>query len=186
MRAIIHGKQVLENTLVKTFNGITQSNQYLVASSDSNVKLTIDSNSATHSLILNWHGNLPIDRGGLNNSTFTEDRILIANSDKTAIVSSDYKFNDAGESSTDIWSAGKVKQQLTIFQTRKVEFMIGDGEKTSFVLDHNLGTKFVIVQIFESESGEAVEAAVSRPDENNVVVSFSKPPLEDQYSVVII
>ncbi len=186
MRGTIHGKQVLDNTLVKTLNGVTQSNQYIVANSDSNVVLTIDSNTATHSFALGWQGKLPIERGGLNNSVFTEDRILVVNSDKSAIVSSDYRFNDSGTSQTDIWSANKVNQQLNFFRTRKVEFTIGDGNSTSFTLDHNLGTRFVIVQIFDSETGEGVEAGVSRPDDNNVVISFGRAPLEDQYSVVII
>ena len=72
------------------------------------------------------------------------------------------------------------------FIPRKIEFTIGDGVETEFILDHNLGTKFVIVQVFYTESGEGVEVGVHRFDENNVKVSFSNPPLENEFSAVII
>jgi len=72
------------------------------------------------------------------------------------------------------------------FIPRKIEFTIGDGIETEFVLDHNLGTKFVIVQVFYTETGEDVEVGVHRFDENNVKVSFSNPPAENEFSVVII
>jgi hypothetical protein len=73
------------------------------------------------------------------------------------------------------------------FIPRKIEFVInGDGIETDFILDHNLGTKFVLVQIFESESGETIEASVTRIDSNNVRVSFNNAPSENEFSVVII
>jgi hypothetical protein len=72
------------------------------------------------------------------------------------------------------------------FIPRKIEFVIGDGIETDFILDHNLGTKFVLVQIFESESGETIEASVTRIDNNNVRVSFNNAPSENEFSVVII
>jgi len=72
------------------------------------------------------------------------------------------------------------------FIPRKIEFVIGDGIETDFILDHNLGTKFVLVQIFESESGETIEASVTRIDSNNVLVSFNNAPSENEFSVVII
>ena len=72
------------------------------------------------------------------------------------------------------------------FIPRKVEFVIGNGEDTEFVLDHNLGTTFVIVQIFESSTGSQIEADVVRIDGNNVKLAFSRPPETLEYSVVII
>ena len=72
------------------------------------------------------------------------------------------------------------------FIPRKIEFTIGDGIKSEFILDHNLGTKFVIVQVFYTESAEGVEVGVHRFDENNVRVSFSNPPSENEFSAVII
>ena len=50
MNGKIHGKQILNNTIVKTFNGLTSSSQYLTTSDDNNVTLKIDSLSYTHSI----------------------------------------------------------------------------------------------------------------------------------------
>lgn len=72
------------------------------------------------------------------------------------------------------------------FIPRKTEFTIGDGLETEFILDHNLGTKFVFVQIFETESGENVETSVTRIDNNNVKISFTNAPSVSEFSVVII
>jgi hypothetical protein len=72
------------------------------------------------------------------------------------------------------------------FIPRKIEFTIGDGLETEFILDHNLGTKFVLVQIFETESGENVETSITRIDNNNVKIAFTNAPSENEFSVVII
>ena len=58
--------------------------------------------------------------------------------------------------------------------------------ETEFILDHNLGTKFVLVQIFETESGENVETSITRIDNNNVKIAFTNAPSENEFSVVII
>lgn len=72
------------------------------------------------------------------------------------------------------------------FIPRKVEFVIGNEQDTEFILDHNLGTTFVIVQIFESSTGQQIETDISRIDGNNVKLTFSRPPGLLEYSVVII
>ncbi len=90
------------------FNGLTSSLQFLTSSNDSNVLLNINSIGSTHSFNINWNGLLPLDRGGLNNSTFTASDILIIDSSTSSVISSGYKFNDLGTASTDIWTANKV------------------------------------------------------------------------------
>lgn len=72
------------------------------------------------------------------------------------------------------------------FIPRKVEFVIGNEQDNEFILDHNLGTTFVIVQIFESVTGQQIETDISRIDSNNVKLTFSRPPGLLEYSVVII
>ena len=104
----IHGKQIVKNTILRGFNGLTLSNQYFDTVNDQNISLTIDSNSATHSFLLNWQGLLPIDRGGLNNATFSANELVIANSNSDAIISSGWKLDNTGTSSTDVWSADKI------------------------------------------------------------------------------
>ena len=104
----IHGKQIVKNTILRGFNGLTLSNQYFDTVNDQNISLTIDSNSATHSFLLNWQGLLPIDRGGLNNATFSANELVIANSNSDTIISSGWKLDNTGTSSTDVWSADKI------------------------------------------------------------------------------
>lgn len=101
----INGKQIIDNTVVKTVNGLTASEQWFLTNSDSNVTLNIATAGSTHSLSVGWNGVLPLNRGGLSNSTFTASQILIVNSATNSVVSSGYKFNDSGTASTDIWSA---------------------------------------------------------------------------------
>ena len=115
MNGKIHGKQILNNTIVKTFNGLTSSSQYLTTSDDNNVTLKIDSLSYTHSISVGWKGLLSISRGGLNNSTFNESEILHANENASKIVSSGYRFNDFGTSSVDVWSAKQIIDYLKEF-----------------------------------------------------------------------
>jgi len=104
----IHGKQIVKNTILRGFNGLTLSDQYFDTVNDQNVTLTIDSNSATHSFLLNWQGLLPIERGGLNNATFTANELVIADQNSESIISSGWKLDNLGTSSTDIWSADKI------------------------------------------------------------------------------
>jgi hypothetical protein len=94
------------------FNGLTSPLQFLTSSNDSNVGLNINSIGSTHSFNITWNGLLPLDRGGLNNSTFTASDILIIDSSTSSVISSGYKFNDFGTASTDIWTANKVISYL--------------------------------------------------------------------------
>jgi hypothetical protein len=182
MKGKIHGKQIINDTIVKTFNGSTYSNQYLTSVSDSNILLSIDSIQQIHSFSLVWQGQLPIDRGGLNNSIFSPSEVLILSPTASSVVSSGYKFNDNGETDNDIWSADKI---IDYHKKKKSSFRVGDGHKTSFILNHNLGSRFVIVQIFETETGDSVETEVVRIDEDNVQVFFKNPPSLEEYCVVI-
>jgi hypothetical protein len=108
MEGKIHGKQIVSNTVLRSLNGSPGTTQYLIPNSDSNIILDIITpvNSPTHSFVIGWQGQLPLDRGGLNNSEFIEGELLIANSD--SVVSSGYKVNDSGFSNKDIWTADKI------------------------------------------------------------------------------
>jgi hypothetical protein len=108
----IHGKQIVKNTVVKSFNGLSLSNQYFQPINDDNITLSIDSTSATHSFSIGWQGILPISRGGLNNSSFTANELIIANDESDSLISSGYKLNDTGTSSNDIWTAEKIMEYI--------------------------------------------------------------------------
>lgn len=104
----INGKQILDNTIIKSINGITYSYQGLSSSNDSNVTLNLVSSGLTHSFGIGWTGTLPINRGGLNNTSFTASQVLIANTSSNSIISSGYTINDNVVTNSNLISAQKV------------------------------------------------------------------------------
>jgi len=119
---------ILSSTGIKSFNGSTASAQNLLITNDDNIELTIETldnsivgttsvTSAIHNLSINWTGILPIERGGLNNTVFTPNQILISN--LNSVVSSGYTFNDSGTGLKDIWSADKILKQISTTAVNK-------------------------------------------------------------------
>lgn len=72
---------------------------------------------------------------------------------------------------------------------RTVALTIGDGAATSYVVQHGLGTRDVLVQVYHVATGsptyETVTTDVVRTDTNNVTISFSSPPASNSYRVVV-
>lgn len=62
---------------------------------------------------------------------------------------------------------------------------IGDGTSTSFVINHNLNTRDIIIQVYDLTDYQDVEATIYRTTENEITVEFTNPPQENQYRVVI-
>lgn len=119
---------ILSSSGIKSFNGSTASAQNLIITNDSNIELdieTLDSSvvgtssvtSVIHNLSVNWTGILPMERGGLNNTVFTPNQILISN--LNSVISSGYAFNDDGTSVKDIWSADKILKQISTAAVNK-------------------------------------------------------------------
>lgn len=70
--------------------------------------------------------------------------------------------------------------------TRKVSANVGNSSGTSFAITHNLGTRDVVVNVYDNATYDTVECDVVRTDANNVTVSFSVAPGTNAYRVVII
>ncbi len=62
---------------------------------------------------------------------------------------------------------------------------IGNASDTSFTITHNLGTRDVIVQVFDTTTYETVIADTVRASTNTVTVTFSSAPSSNAYRVVI-
>jgi len=108
MNGKISGKQIVNNTVVKRFNGLIPSDQYLVSTNDYNITLSINSSIATHSFNIGWQGELPINRGGTNNTSFNPNELIIANATASELISSGFQINDLGNTQYDIWTAQNI------------------------------------------------------------------------------
>jgi hypothetical protein len=70
--------------------------------------------------------------------------------------------------------------------TKKVSANVGNAAGTSFSISHNLGTRDVVVNVYDNATYDTVECDVVRTDINTVTVSFSVAPATNAYRVVII
>jgi hypothetical protein len=137
---------ILSSVGIKAFNGSTASVQTIKTLNDNNIEIsmgvlndmavsTASVTSTIHTLSINWTGILPIERGGLNNTMFTPNQILISNLD--SIISSGYTINDLGTTDKDIWSAKKILNQIGNTNVNK-EIPVGaiDGVNKTFILSY--------------------------------------------------
>ena len=62
---------------------------------------------------------------------------------------------------------------------------IGDGSATSIAVDHNLGTRAVIVQMFDTSSYETVYAEVVRTTTARVTVDFNTAPATNDITIMV-
>lgn len=70
--------------------------------------------------------------------------------------------------------------------TKKVSANVGNGTNTSFAITHNLGTRDVVVNVYDNSVYDTVEVDVVRTDTNTVTVTFASSPATDAYRVVIV
>jgi hypothetical protein len=68
----------------------------------------------------------------------------------------------------------------------KFAAFVGDGSSTDYVVEHNLGTGDVLVEVFRSDDGSSVIPDVTRLDEGRVRIRFDTAPASDEYRVVIV
>ena len=68
---------------------------------------------------------------------------------------------------------------------KKFSASIGDGSNTSYTVNHALGSRDVIVQLFDNSSYDTVIADVVRTDINNVTISFTVAPSTNDIRVLI-
>ena len=158
---------------LSSLNGITASSQALVVNGDDNLDMTIQSVGVTHSISLSWTGILPIEKGGLNNTTFNNDELLISSSD--SIVSSGYTINDNGVTDKDIWSAEKViNYYKSNIINKEIPQGILDGVNKDFTLSNDivLDSEHVYLNGLLQDNGDDYVI-------NGSVITFDLAPLPD-------
>ena len=70
--------------------------------------------------------------------------------------------------------------------TKKASANVGNGAATSYAITHSLGTRDVVVNVYDNSSYDTVEVDVVRTDSNTVTVSFATAPSTNAYRVVIV
>jgi len=87
---------------------------------------------------------------------------------------------------SDVWQIGQVGGNYHNI-ARKYATTIGDGLATSYTVTHNLGTKDLTVQIFETNADyNQIEADVQHTSDSVVTVKFASAPTAGEYRVVIV
>lgn len=62
---------------------------------------------------------------------------------------------------------------------------IGNGSSTSITVTHNLGTKDIIVELYEKSTGQTVYTDVTRTTTNAIRLDFATAPSSNQFRVLI-
>ena len=73
----------------------------------------------------------------------------------------------------------------TLIEATQFKANIGNGSATSYVVNHALNTRDVIVQIYDNTTYETVQCKVIRTDVNNVTVSTAAAAINAGLRVVI-
>lgn len=77
-------------------------------------------------------------------------------------------------------------QLVTDSFTKKASANVGNASGTSFAVNHNLGTRDVVVDVYDNASYDSVEVDVVRTNSNTVTVSFANAPALNAYRVVVV
>lgn len=68
----------------------------------------------------------------------------------------------------------------------KKSFLIGDGSATSIAVTHNLGTRDVIVAVYDASTYAVVECDITNTSTTQVTLGFATAPASNSYRVVVI
>jgi len=126
--------------------------------------------------------------GGMIADTATDD---LTYTDGTPELKADVKLQ---ASNSYLASASGLAVDITTLEaklvtdsfTKKASANVGNGSNTSFAITHNLGTRDVVVNVYDNSTYDTVETDVVRTDANTVTVSFATAPASNAYRVVVI
>ena len=68
---------------------------------------------------------------------------------------------------------------------RKYSTDVGNSASTQFTITHNLGTRDVVVQVYDSSTYESVELDVARSTTSTITLTFASAPGTNAYRVVV-
>jgi len=69
---------------------------------------------------------------------------------------------------------------------RVYHFPVGDGKGAAFVIPHNLGNQFPVVQVYRATAPfSLVEVETEATSQNEITLHFASPPQPGEYMVVV-
>jgi hypothetical protein len=157
----ISGSQLLPGCLITVKSGADYEGTLWAVTNLSEVELDVDPLLITQ--VGGSNDLIPIEKGGTNNTTFVDQKILIYNETENAIVSSAFTLNSL---------------------TKTIAFDV-TGPETNFTLTHNLSTLDFIVQVYDKSTGETIEAQTIRQSPNTLLVSFNQAPTLNTFRVLV-
>lgn len=122
----------------------------------------------------NYAGSTPTENAGIEVERGTLDNVGLTWNEST----DDWEFK-----AYDHASPSPSLQTYKIPRTYSTS--IGDGSAQSFTVTHNLGTKLIIVQLFDTSSGETVYADVVRASDNTITITTATVPATSDITVLI-
>ena len=119
----------------------------------------------------NYTGSSPSENGGIEIERGTVDNVSI-------------RWNETN----DIWELtedGTNFEQIQTVNNSTYATSIGDGSNTSYTVTHNLGTRDVIVQLFDNSSYDTVFADVERTSTTALTITFGSAPTTNDIRVLV-
>jgi len=125
------------------------------------------------------------------------DNIIVLNSNETGTPSQNAGIEVERGTSTNValrWNETDDAWELTSDGTNyynistegdSYKASIGDGTTLSYTVNHNLGSRDVLVELYDASSYETVIADITRTDTNNVTVAFTNAPTLNDIRVLI-
>ena len=147
---------------------------------------------------LNVGGNLNVT-GTINSVNTTQvnivDNVINLNTDFTGDPTVDAGIRVERGNAEDVqlrWNESVDQWQITNDGTnyhsitRKFKAVVGDGETYQYPVTHNLGTREVVVNVYDSSTYDTVECDVVRTSDTVVTLGFTAAPASGAYTVVIV
>lgn len=111
---------------------------------------------------------------GVWNST----NIAVANGGTGSNTSSGARTNLAATTASGLTTGAPVLARIS-------SQLIGDGASTAYTITHNLGTRDVVVQVYDAGTYETVITDVVRTNADAISVTFSTAPTSNSFKVVV-
>jgi hypothetical protein len=127
----------------------------------------------------NYAGSSPSENAGIEVERGTADDNVSLIWDEST---NRWAFTNDGTNFNNILLASEVQSTVT---DRQYVTSVGDGAATSYTVVHNLGTRDIVVQLYDNSSYDTVYADVTRTLTDRIVIDFASAPSLNDIRVLI-